>query len=98
MIDILLEICKQANIHFQLLSVDANSIKIKTNDIDVSLVSDGIKMKGKIYDFSKGFAMFITSKDVPERDIKGGEIKIKQFLKDIGYKPKGDTKSNRSNL
>ena len=28
----------------------------------------------------------MTSKDVTERDIKGDEIKIKQFLKDIGYK------------
>ena len=42
--------------------------------------------------------MFITSKDVTERDIKGDEIKLKQFLKDIGYKQRGDTKSNRSKL
>ena len=27
------------------------------------------KMKGKVYDFSKGFALFITNKDVTERDI-----------------------------
>ena len=63
--------------------------------MDVSLVPDGIKKEGKVYYFSKGFAMFITSKDVTERDIKGDEIKIKQFLKDNGYKPRGDTKSNR---
>ena len=94
----MLEKCKQTNKHFQLISVNANSNKFKTNDIDVSLVSDGIKMKGKVYDFFKGFAMFITSKDVSERDIKDDEIKIKQFLKDNGYKQKGDTKSNRSNL
>ena len=42
--------------------------------------------------------MFITSKDVTERDIKGDENKLKQFLKDIGYKQRGDTKSNRSKL
>ena len=42
--------------------------------------------------------MFFTSKDVTEKDIKGDEIKIKQFLNDIGYKQRGDTKSNRSKL
>ena len=98
MIDILIEVGKQTNKQFQLISVDANSNQFKINDIDVSLVPDGIKMKGKVYDFSKGFALFITIKDVTERDIKGDEIKIKQFLKDIGYKQRGDTKSNRSKL
>ena len=98
MIDILLEMGKQTNIQFQLISVDANSNEFKINDIDVSLVPDVIKMKGKVYDFSKGFALFITNKDVTERDIKGDEIKIKQFLKHIGYKQRGDTKSNRSKL
>ena len=45
--------------------------------------------------------MFITNKDVTERDMRGDEDKIKQFLKDIGnigYKQRGDTKSNRSKL
>ena len=60
----------------------------------VSLVPDGIKMKGKVYDFSKGFAMFINSKDVTEKDTEGDEDKIKQYLRDIGYKQRGDTKSN----
>ena len=43
--------------------------------------------------------MFITNKNVPERDIKmkkGEENKINRFLIDIGYKQSGDTKSNRS--
>ena len=79
LIDILLEVGKQTNKQFQLISVDANSNKFKINDIDVSLVPDGIKMKDKIYDFSRDFALFITIKDVTERDIKGNEIKIKQF-------------------
>ena len=55
-------------------------------------------MKNKVYDFSKGCARFTTSKHVIERDIKGNEDKIKLFLKDIGYKQRGDTKSNRSKL
>ena len=98
MIDILFEMGKQTNNHFQLITVDANSNKLKINGIDVSLVPDGIKTKGKEYDFSKGFLMFITNKDLTERIIKGNENKIKQFLKDIGYKQRRDTKSNRSKL
>ena len=46
----------------------------------------------------KGFALFITNKDVTERDMKGDENKIKQFLRDIGYEQRGDTKSNRSKV
>ena len=95
MIDTLLEMGKQTNKQFQLLSVDANSNKFKINGVDVPLVPDGIKLKGKVYDFSKGFALFITNKDVTERDIKGDENKIKQFLWD---RQRGDTKSNRSKL
>ena len=89
---------KQTNKQFELISVDPNSNKFKINGVDVSLVPDGIKMKGKVYHFSKGFLMFITIKDVTERDMKEDENKIKQFLKDIGYKQRGDTKSNRSIL
>ena len=98
MIAILTEMGKQTNNQIQLISVDANSNIFKINVVDVSLVPDGIKLKGKVYDSSKGFLMSITNKDVTERDIKGDENKIKQFLKDIGYKQRGDTKSNRSKL
>ena len=89
---------KQTNNQFQLLSVDANSNKFKLNGVDVSLVPDGMKMKGKVYYFSKGFAININNKHVTERDIKSDEDKIKQFLSDIGYKQRRDTKSNRSKL
>ena len=96
MIDILLLMVKQTNKQLQLISVYEypNSNKFKINDVDVSLVPDGIKIKGKVYDFCKGFSIFITNEDVTERDIKGDEIKIKQFLRDIGYKQRGDTKKN----
>ena len=30
-------------------------------------------MKGKVYNFSKGFCVFITNKDLTKRDIKGDE-------------------------
>ena len=67
MIDVLLKMDKQTNKQLQLISVDANSNKFIIIDIDVSLIPDGIKMKCKVYDFSKGFATFSTSKDVTER-------------------------------
>ena len=60
MIDVLLEMGIQSNTKLQLISVDANSNKFKINGVDLSLVSDGIKMKGKVYGFSLGFVMFIT--------------------------------------
>ena len=82
--EILLLMGKQTNKQFELISVDPNSNKFKINGVDVSLVPNGIKMKGKVYYFSKGFLMFITNKNVTERDIKGDENKIKQFLRDIG--------------
>ena len=96
MIDILLLMGKQTNKQTESILVDPNSNKIKINGIDISLVSDGTKLKVKAYDFSKGFLMFITSKNVTQRDLKADENKIKQFLKDICYKQKRDTKSNRS--
>ena len=70
MIDILLLTGKQTNKQFEIKTVDPNSNKFKTNDVDVSLGPNAIKMKGKVYDFSKGFLMFITNKDVTERDKK----------------------------
>ena len=42
--------------------------------------------------------MFFTNKDVTERVKKVDENKIKQFLKYIGYKQGGCTKSNQSKL
>ena len=74
MIDILIKMGKQTK-QFELISVDPISNKLKINGVDVSLVPGGIKIKGKIYDFSKGLAIFITNKDVTERNIKGDEKK-----------------------
>ena len=71
MTDILLLMGKQTNTQFESISVDPHSNKFKINGIDVSLVADGIKVEGKIYYFSKGFAMFTTCKDVTEKDVKG---------------------------
>ena len=68
---------KQTNKQVELKSVDPNSNKFKINGFDVSLKPDGIIKKGKVYNFSKGFLMFITNKDVYERDVYGDENKIK---------------------
>ena len=68
------------------------------NDMIDTLLEMGKQRNKQFFDFSKGFAIFITNKDVTERDIKGDGNKIKQFLRDIGYKQRGDIKSNRSKL
>ena len=60
------------------------------------MTPNGIKLRNNNYDFTKGFLMFTTNKNVTEGDIKSDENKIKQFLRDIGYKQRRDTKSNRS--
>ena len=89
---------KQTNKQIVLISVDPNSSKFKIKGIDVSLVPDGINMNSKVYNFSKGFDMFITSNDVTERDIKGDENKIKQVLRGISYKQRGILKVKDQNL
>ena len=62
MIDILLLRVKQTIEQLELKSVDPNSNKFKIIEVDVSLVPDDIKMKSKVYDFSKGLLlMFITN-------------------------------------
>ena len=90
---------KQTNKQLKLKSVDPNSNKFKINGVDVSLAPNGIKVKGRVYDFSRGFTLFVTNKDVTEKDIRGEGNKIKLFLSDINYNTKrGVTKSNRVKL
>ena len=71
MINIFLLMGKQTYKQFELISLDPNANKFKINGVDISPVLDGIKKNCKIYDFSKGFAMFITNEDESKRDIKG---------------------------
>ena len=98
MLDILADMRKQTNIQLRLVPFDANENKFTINNVPTHITPNGIKLRNKNYDFNKGFLMFITNKNVTERDIKGEENKIKRFLRDIGYKQRGDTKSNRSKL
>ena len=62
MIEIFLLMGKKTNKQFEFISVDPNSNKFRVNGVDASLDPDGIKMKGKVDDFSKGFALFFTIK------------------------------------
>ena len=99
MIEILLVMGKQPNKQLDLKSVDPNSNKFKINGVDVSLAPNGIKVNGRVYDFSRGFALFATNKDVTEKDIRGEGNKLRFFLSDINYNRKrGDIKSNRVKL
>ena len=98
MLDILADMRKQTNIQLRLVPFDANENKFKINKVPTHITPNGIKLRNNNYDFTKGFLMFITNKNVTERDIKGDENKIKRFLRDIGYKQIGDVKSNRSKV
>ena len=99
MIEIFLLMGKQTSTQLELKSVDPNSNKFKINGVDVSLTPKDIKLNGRIYDFSSGFTLFVTNKNVTEKDIRGKGNKIGLFLNDISYNRKrGDIKSNRVKL
>ena len=62
------------------------------------MTENGIRVRDNIYNFSKGFPLFFTNKDVTEKDIKSVENKIIRFLRDIVYKRERDNKSKRAKL
>ena len=62
------------------------------------MTENGIKVKDNIYNFLKSFTLFVTNKDVTEKDIKHVEKHIIRFLRDIEYKRNGDNKSERAKL
>ena len=98
MLDILADMRKQKNIQLRLVPFDAYENEFTINNVPTHITPNGIKLRNNNYDFTKGFLMFITNKNVTEKDIKGHENKIKQFLRDIGYKRRRETKSNRSKV
>ena len=98
MLDILADMRKQTNVQLRLVPFDANENEFTINNVPTHITPNGIKLRNNNYVFTKGFLMFITHKNVTERDVKGDENKIKHFLRDIGYKQRGDTKSNRSKV
>ena len=98
MLDILADMRKQTNIQIILVPFDAIENEFTINNVPTHITPNGIKLRNNNCDFTKGFRMFITNKNVTERDIKRDEKKIKQFLRDIGYRQRGDTKSSRSKV
>ena len=98
MLDILADMRKETNIQLRLVPFDANENEFTINNVPTRITPNGIKLRNNNYDFTKGFLMFITNENLTERDINGDENKIKRFLRDIGYKQRGDTKSNRSKV
>ena len=76
-IEILLLMGKQTHKQLELKSVDPSSNKFKINVVDVSLAPNGIKVNGRVYNFSSGFTLFVTNKDVTEKDIRGEGNKIR---------------------
>ena len=97
-LDILADMRKQTNIQLRLVPFDANENEFTIINVPTHITPIGIKLRNNNYDFTKGFLMFITNKNVTERDIKSDENKIKLFLSDIGYKQRRDTKSNISRV
>ena len=91
MLDILADTKEQSNIQLELNPVDANENEFTVKNVRTHITPNGIKLRNNNYDFSKDFRI-ITDKNVTKRDVKGDENKIKQFLRDIGYKQRGDTK------
>ena len=75
MLDILADMRKQTNIQLRLVPFEANENKFTINNVPTHITSNGIKLRNNNYDFPKGFFMFITNKNVTERDIKGDENK-----------------------
>ena len=96
--DILADMRKQTNIQLRLVPFDANEIEFTIINVPTRITMNDIILRNNNYDFTIGFLMFITNKNVTERDIKCDENKIKRFLRDIGCKQRGDTKSNRSKV
>ena len=88
MFEIFLLMGEQTNKQLELKSVDPNSNKFKINCVDVSLAPNGIKVNGRIYDFFRGFTLFVNNKDVTEKDFRGEGNKIRLFLSDINYNRK----------
>ena len=77
MLDILADMRKQTNIQLRLVPFDANENEFTINNVPAHITPNGIKQRNNNYDFTKGFLLFITNKNVTERDIKGDENKIK---------------------
>ena len=67
MLDILADMRKQTKIQLRLVPFDAHENKFTINNVPTHITPNGIKQRNNNYDFTKGFLMFITNKNVTER-------------------------------
>ena len=75
MLDVLADIRKETNIQLRLVPFDANENEFTIINVPTRITPNGIKLRNNNYDFTKGFFMFITNKNVTERDIKAMKTK-----------------------
>ena len=68
------------------------------NGVNISLGPAGINLTHSIYEFFRSFTVFITNKDLIERDITGDEDKSKRIPTDIKCIQKGDTRNKRAGI
>ena len=87
----------QTNPQLKLELKDLPSWRYKMNGVDITLEQGAFLVRDNVYEFSEGFADFLTKTNVTYDDkIEEDENKIKKFLKDIRYDlGKEDKKSAR---
>ena len=73
--DNLAVIRKRSNIELQLIPVDAKENNFTIIIVRTHITPNDIKLRNNHYDFSEGFLLFITDKNVTERDIRSDENK-----------------------
>ena len=87
----------QTNPQLKLELVELLSRRYKMNGVDITLEKGAFLVRDNVYEFSEGFADFLTKSNVTYDDkVEENENKVKRFLKDIRYDlGKGDKKSAR---
>ena len=88
----------QKNKRSKLILIDANANHFQIYGKNVHVTEKGFRTRNNICNFSKCFSIFVITRDVTEKDINDDKNKIKQFLGNIGYKRKADTRSNRAKV
>ena len=73
----------QTNPQLKLELVDLPSRRYKMNGVDITLEQGAFLVRDNVYEFSEGFADFLTKSNITYDNIEEDENKIKRFLKDI---------------
>ena len=67
MLDILADMRKQTNIQLRLVPFDENENEFTISNVPTRITTNGIKLRINNFDFTNGFFMFSTNKNVTER-------------------------------